>query len=315
MSIKGSGKEDPQTCEVQVGRTITYRIQRFDPDVDDVPRFQDLTMATAQGTTILGALIELHEKVDPSLALSYACRSAVCGSCAMFIQGKVRLACETQVLDVERKGTVMISPLPHQTVVRDLVIDPTHFFERMERSMPYLIGGEGESKGDAGESKGDAGESKGDAGESKGDAGATTDPAVGVEDEGEGDVYQDHPPAPVPDEVAVAREFLQTIEERDRLEPFTDCILCGGCTASCTVAWTNDDYLGPAALMRVYRFVLDSRDTALDERLDLVSTEVGLWRCHTIFNCSENCPKGLDPAVAIQGLKKLVLKRKFSRNK
>jgi succinate dehydrogenase / fumarate reductase iron-sulfur subunit len=77
------------------------------------------------------------------------------------------------------------------------------------------------------------------------------------------------------------------------------------------VAWSNSQYLGPAALLKSYRFVADTRDTITDERLDMVESEEGVYRCHTIFNCVEVCPKKLNPTEAIQRLKIKTAKRKF----
>jgi succinate dehydrogenase / fumarate reductase iron-sulfur subunit len=112
------------------------------------------------------------------------------------------------------------------------------------------------------------------------------------------------------------KEYIQLPKEREPINEPIDCILCGSCTASCTVAWTSADYLGPAALLKAYRFYADTRDVAKDERLDIIESENGVFRCHTIFNCVEVCPKKLNPTEAIQKLKiKTAKRRLFGRRK
>jgi len=92
--------------------------------------------------------------------------------------------------------------------------------------------------------------------------------------------------------------------------------MCGSCSSVCTMAWLNPSYLGPAALLKSYRFLVDTRDTIPDERLDLIESEEGVWRCHTQFNCVEVCPKKLNPTEAIQRQKIKAVKRKlFGRKK
>jgi len=99
------------------------------------------------------------------------------------------------------------------------------------------------------------------------------------------------------------KEFIQSPKEREKLNVKTDCILCGACFASCPVVSTDEEYLGPAALLKALRFVDDSRDDATYERLAYVASDFGIYRCHTIFNCQQVCPKDLDPSGAIQQLK------------
>ncbi len=107
-------------------------------------------------------------------------------------------------------------------------------------------------------------------------------------------------------------ERRQTPAERDRLDGLYECILCACCTTSCPSFWWNPDrFLGPAALLQAYRFVTDSRDQALGERLDDLEDPYRLYRCHTIMSCTDVCPKGLDPARAIGGIKALLAKRRL----
>ncbi|HEX9908362.1 MAG TPA: succinate dehydrogenase iron-sulfur subunit [Thermoplasmata archaeon] len=238
--------------------TVTFKIQRFDPNVDRQPYWQTFEVKLRPAMTVLDALFEIANHHDGTIAFRFCCRAGVCGSCAMVIAGKIRLACETQVASLLDKGEIMLSPLPHQKVVRDLAVDYDHFFDRLKRVKPYLVGKE-----------------------------------------------------PYPE-----REFIQMPKEREPINQPIDCIMCGACTSSCTVAWSNTNYLGPAALLKSYRFVADTRDTITDERLDLTENEDGVFRCHTIFNCVEVCPKKLNPTEAIQKLKIKTAKRKlFGRKK
>ena len=100
-------------------------------------------------------------------------------------------------------------------------------------------------------------------------------------------------------------ELPQTPEQREKLDGLYECILCGCCSASCPSFWWNPDkFLGPAALLQASRFIEDSRDQALEERLENLEGPFKLFRCHTIMNCVQVCPKGLNPTKAIGNIKK-----------
>jgi succinate dehydrogenase / fumarate reductase iron-sulfur subunit len=105
-------------------------------------------------------------------------------------------------------------------------------------------------------------------------------------------------------------EHLQSPAQRDKLDGLYECILCGCCSTSCPSFWWNPDkFLGPAALLQSWRFLADSRDQATDERLANLDGPFKLFRCHTIMNCVEVCPKGLNPTRAIGRIKELMVKR------
>jgi succinate dehydrogenase / fumarate reductase iron-sulfur subunit len=112
---------------------------------------------------------------------------------------------------------------------------------------------------------------------------------------------------------ADGRERIQTQAQRAKLDQIIDCILCATCYGTCTVTAMDRDYLGPAALAKAARFVLDSRDQGGRERLELVSGEGGVWRCHTIFNCSKLCPRDVYPAAGIAELKQAAVRERLSR--
>jgi len=106
------------------------------------------------------------------------------------------------------------------------------------------------------------------------------------------------------------RERLQSPEEREELDGLYECILCACCSTSCPSFWWNPDkFVGPAGLLQAYRFIADSRDNATEERLDNLDEPYRLFRCHTIMNCVDVCPKGLNPTKAIGKIKELMLKR------
>ncbi len=106
------------------------------------------------------------------------------------------------------------------------------------------------------------------------------------------------------------KERLQSVEQRQKYDDTTKCILCGACTTSCPSFWANPDYVGPAAIVNAHRFVFDSRDEGEEERLSLLNSSDGVWRCRTIFNCVEACPRGINVTRAIGEVKKALLLRK-----
>jgi succinate dehydrogenase / fumarate reductase iron-sulfur subunit len=107
------------------------------------------------------------------------------------------------------------------------------------------------------------------------------------------------------------KERLQSAEDRDKIDGLYECILCACCSTSCPSYWWNaEKYLGPAALLQAQRWIVDSRDEATSARLDALEDPFKLYRCHTIMNCAQVCPKGLNPAAAIAGIKKAMVERK-----
>lgn len=105
-------------------------------------------------------------------------------------------------------------------------------------------------------------------------------------------------------------EFLQSPADRDKLDGLYECILCACCTTACPSFWWNPDaFRGPAALLQAWRFLADSRDQATAERLESLDGPYRLFRCHTIMNCADACPKGLNPTQAIGNIKAMMLKQ------
>jgi len=231
---------------------ITFRVKRFDPADGKPPFYQEYVVPIAGSMTVLEALFSIQEKQDGSLAFRYCCRSSICGSCAMYINGRYRLACQTNVLHLHT-DEVHIAPLPHMPLVKDLVCDMDDFFAKYEYIQPWLIR---------------------------------------------------HSQEP-------AKEILQSPADRHKLNMPIDCILCGACYSSCPSVWGEDNYIGPAALLKAYRFEVDSRDEAKKERMPTWDNERGAYRCHTITNCIEACPKELNPTEGIQWLKMAAVRRRL----
>jgi succinate dehydrogenase / fumarate reductase iron-sulfur subunit len=238
---------------------ITFRVKRQDPQNKKNPEahWEDYKIVYEGNLTVLEGLFYIQEKYDGSLAFRYCCRASVCGSCAMYIDGAYRLACQTNVKHLDSAGSpdpvVTVAPMPHLPLVKDLVCDMTDFFAKYEYVMPWLIR-----------------------------------------------------KSPEPE-----KEVLQSPKDRKKLDMPIDCILCGCCYSSCPSVWGEENYLGPAALLKAYRFEVDSRDEARKDRLPRWDNERGVYRCHTIMNCVEACPKELVPTEGIQWLKRAAVRRRL----
>lgn len=106
--------------------------------------------------------------------------------------------------------------------------------------------------------------------------------------------YRSILPYLINDEPPPKRERLQSPEERERFDDTTKCILCAACTTSCPSYWANEEYVGPAAIVNAHRFIFDSRDRAAAQRLEILNDQFGVYRCHTIFNCTLACPREIE---------------------
>ncbi|MCP4428409.1 MAG: succinate dehydrogenase iron-sulfur subunit [Chloroflexi bacterium] len=233
-------------------KTTTLRIQRFNPDVDKKPYLEEFAVEPTPDTTILDALHIVKADQDGSVTFRRSCRHAICGSCAMNVNGRNLLVCKTPLRDVaDRKGKVTIRPLPFLPIIKDLVVDRSSFWKQYERVKPWLL-----------------------------------------------------PPDDIPEQ-----EFRISPEEVKALNDAETCIMCGACYSSCQVIAMNKEYIGPHALLKAFLRVLDPRDTAPAERLADLAGYDGVYRCHTIFNCIDACPKHLNPTAAIETLRKLAQRR------
>ena len=112
-------------------------------------------------------------------------------------------------------------------------------------------------------------------------------------------------------EHAPPRERLQSPKERERFDDTTKCILCAACTTSCPIFWSDEEYVGPAAIVNAHRFIFDSRDQGSRERLEILSQRDGVFKCRTAFNCTAACPRGIKVTQAIQEVKRAALFQSF----
>ena len=114
--------------------------------------------------------------------------------------------------------------------------------------------------------------------------------------------------------VTPEKEWKQTIKDRKKLDDLYECVMCASCSTACPSYWWNSEkYLGPAALLHAYRWLIDSRDETRNERLDQLEDSFKLYRCHTIMNCARTCPKNLNPAKAIAEIKKMMVARRTNK--
>ncbi len=124
--------------------------------------------------------------------------------------------------------------------------------------------------------------------------------------------YYSIKPYLINDEVPPEKERLQSLQEREQLNGFYECILCACCSSQCPSFWWNPDkFVGPAGLLQAWRFIADRRDQATEERLENLNDAYRLFRCRTIMNCTEVCPKGLEPSRAIEKIRLMLVKKSF----
>ena len=115
------------------------------------------------------------------------------------------------------------------------------------------------------------------------------------------------PPYLINEQAPPLKERLQSPEDREKFDDTTKCILCASCTSSCPSFWSNPAYVGPAAIVTAHRFVFDSRDEGAGERLDILNSRTGVWRCRTIFNCTDACPREIEVTRAIEDVKRAIM--------
>ncbi len=248
---------EPEKSRDLFGREIEFKVLRFAPDRDKRPYFQSYKLMLQRGMTVLDALMHIKENQDPTLNYRKSCRMGICGSCAMYVNNKPVLACQTQAAEL-RSTLIEVRPLPNFPVIRDLVPDLTAFFSAHESAQPFLVRKNAEE----------------------------IDSPVG--------------------------EYIQSPEGMERYLQFAYCIKCACCVAACPTCATDSDFTGPQALAAAYRYTADSRDEGLTGRAGALDHPHGLWRCHFAGACSEACPKGVDPALGIQLLKREILKHKLN---
>ncbi len=226
---------------------VRMKILRFDPEREPQPHFVSYLAEVEPTDRVLDALNYVKWYRDGTLTYRRSCAHGICGSDAMRINGRNRLACKVLVKDVSQPIT--LEPLLGFRVIKDLLVDMDHFFALYASIKPYLINN-----------------------------------------------------TPPPD-----KERLQSPEERELFDDTTKCILCAACTGSCPPYWSNGEFVGPAALVNAHRFIFDSRDEGATERLEILKERDGVFRCRTVFNCTEACPREIKITRAIQQIKRLIM--------
>jgi len=254
-----------------VGQEKTFIVFRKAPG-EDQPKYQRYTIPITPSMTILEALFYIQDHLDTTLAFRYACRGAICGSCGMTINKLPQLACNIQVLSLDKKipqqvpdlvfgdvpnwdkeNEILIEPLPNMEIIKDLVVDMAPFWQFYREVKPFFD-----------------------------------------------KEWKD-----------VAPETQQSPKEIKEIERLIYCILCAACVGACPVNAKNKEYLGPAALAKSYRFLADSRSTKehreeIEKRIVL---QDGVPACEKVFACNAVCPKGVKPGTAIALIRKRMEER------
>jgi len=232
--------------------SVPLEVYRYRPGVDRAPTYQRYTLDAAPHTPLLSLLLRIRAETDPTLSLRYSCRSSICGSCAMRINSRSRLACETPVgPEIERHGRIVVEPMASQPVVRDLVVDQSPFWQRYNAIEPHL---------------------------------------------------KVDPRHPMPE----GQPNPMTPAEVERFHDTPRCIACAACYSACPAVAADPAFPGPMALAKLYRFVVDPRDAAHQDRLVRIQTE-GLWLCLRCHLCTEACPKNVRPSERIRDLKEMAI--------
>jgi succinate dehydrogenase / fumarate reductase iron-sulfur subunit len=231
---------------------VKLKIRRYDPESTDmVAHYQEFALQMDDAATVLDGLIQIREQVDGTLSLRCSCRAAICGSCAMKINGEAGLACNTKIIDVMpiNGSPITIEPAGNMPVIKDLIVDFQSFWTKIKAVEPWLQ----------------------------------------------------------PESKQPVAEYIAPEEDMIHLAGVVSCILCGACVSDCTVMEVDENFLGPAALAKAYRFTRDPRDASDDKRLSVLNEYGGVWDCTRCMKCVEVCPKGVDPMSRIMMLRERVM--------
>jgi succinate dehydrogenase / fumarate reductase iron-sulfur subunit len=252
---------------------IQYKVFRYDPFINAEPWVQLYFIHNdVHSSMLLDNLFYLKNEKDESISYRRSCREGICGSCAMNINGENALAClyimkeHLNVLNNE----VRIFPLPHMPVIKDLIVCMKHFYLQYKSINPFLL-------------KNSISYVSSNLNQKLLTFSFNTSMLLTL---------------PKKENIQFDRYLLNGLYE---------CILCACCSTSCPSYWWNKDrYLGPAILLQSYRWLIDSRDDFFFSRLAQLDDVYKVGRCHSILNCVSCCPKGLNPAEAINNIKLLI---------
>ncbi len=240
---------------------MRLKVFRFDREIGE-SRYDIFEIEPSAGMTVLSALFKIQEELDDSLAFRYSCRGAVCGSCAMLINKIPALACRVRIetlLKGEGKIKLRFFPGMEKTVSWD----PEN--EVLVEPLPSLP--------------------------------KLKDLVVDMDRFFE--FYRAVEPTFKPASELPEREQLMQPDAVKELEKYTNCILCAACVGACPVSGKEKDFLGPAALAKLYRFHIDPREANNESRLMLANSKSGWWGCEFHANCRAVCPKGVPPIEGI----------------
>jgi succinate dehydrogenase / fumarate reductase iron-sulfur subunit len=228
---------------------VVLKIRRFNPETDKQAHYETYRVEADPTDRVLDLLEKVKGYLDGTLSFRRSCAHGICGSDAMRINGRNRLACKVLVKDLN-SAEITVEPLLGLPVIKDLIVDMDPFFAHYRSVMPYFVNDD-----------------------------------------------------PLPED---GKERRQSPEERERFDDTTKCILCAACTTACPPFWADGEYVGPAAIVNAHRFIFDSRDRAAAERLAILADDKGVWRCRTVFNCTEACPREIKITQAIAEVKRAI---------
>ncbi len=221
------------------------------------PTDQTYTIAVdPDRTTVLDALIQIQSEQDGSIGFRRNCRNAICGSCAMRVNGRSGLACQKHISEVmgDRDTELAIEPMQNLPVIKDLIVDMTKFWDNLAKVDPYV---------------------------------STASRQISKTEH--------------------LQEYLQTPEQRAKLQAAANCILCGSCYSECNAAAVSDRFVGPHALAKAYRVMADNRDDQTDARISKYNQSGYVWDCTRCYNCNEVCPVEVQPLDRISQIKHEIL--------
>lgn len=254
---------------------VRLKVFRFDPETKE-PRYQVYELSPPPGMTVLSALFRIQDTVDGTLSFRYSCRGAVCGSCAMLINKVPRLACRTQLAALLSGGVISLKPFP--AIVGGEKWDPAR--EVLVEPLPNLP--------------------------------VQKDLVVDMTRFFE--IYRALRPRlrAAAEHVPMDREYRMDPSAVRELELYTNCILCAACHGACPVNAKSPEYLGPAALAKLYRFAIDPREADPAGRFKQADMPEGWWACEFHLNCRAVCPRGVPPNIAI-GRARAALKKEANQ--